>query len=217
MKHCFVGSPAPTGFLEPFGQGSALTEGELLRAQFSKAEADFRANFTPDKTENARIAILVRFFQRLCLRKTSQQFQTDLVQKHGLLGPSMELRDTHARQYTLRGSKLAPDGQICRKDARLNPPHAGEGPQDKRTRLPADVVVDFKASSSDPFMDAIADDGSSTLALHLDGTAKEVLGQLIDYADLMFDGTFRTHAFMLFFAGALLIYVTRRAHSKSLV
>jgi hypothetical protein len=113
----------------------------------------------------------------------------------------MELRDTHTRKYTVRDHELAPDGQIFRKAAGINPPCAGEGPDDKRTSVPADAIFEFKtAASSDPFIDLPTTNGVPKLGLRSSGKAKAVLGQLIDYADLMFQGTFRTHAFMVFFA-----------------
>jgi hypothetical protein len=129
-----------------------------------------------------------------------------------MLGPKMLAYDTHTQTVaTVGGYKLAPDGQFRRTEAESDHPNLGN--KTTRDRLSrADLLTEFKTEeTSDPFRNAT--DGTLELSDTVEGQA--VLGQLIDYGELMFRGTFRTHAFMLLFCGTSIDFGVFRASAHS--
>jgi hypothetical protein len=131
------------------------------------------------------------------------------VNNLALLGNDLEFRDTHTQKIRVRGYELMPDGQIRHKRGHSDPtypPHVPEGSGEEKGSVPCDVVLEFKTEAgSDPFTDV--PQKKKTYALSVDNLSEDknqVLGQLIDYAQMMFYGTFRTHAFMVLFTGTSL-------------
>jgi hypothetical protein len=93
-------------------------------------------------------------------------------------------------------------GHIRQKPGLINvacPPHTAE----ERGSVPCEVVLEFKVEpENDPFTDVRQANDSWALSVEdLPEEQTQILERLADYARTLFYGEFRTHVFMVFFAG----------------